>query len=138
MFDDNDVFEEPIRNGRVAEWYKKLDAIIEGTYKSKLTEKQKEERLKLAKVGKYREWEFDIKRYHEILAEVIDRHSEKMYKAGINYYRKNYSEAKLLTDEEIIVKGLYKQLYVDCQKDSKEKRDYYKELEKKLYSGELL
>lgn len=119
-------------------WCIKMELVLRGKYKSKYTREEKEEILKKNKVGKYREWEFNITRYNEIVDKVLGDHSENMVNAGIRYYRENYQQAQSMTDEEIIVTGLYKQMYRDKQKIIKELRREEKELEKQLYSEDIL
>lgn len=119
-------------------WCIKMDQVLRGKYKSKYTTEQKEEILKKNKVGKYRDWEFNVARYNEILDKVLGDHSQNMINAGIRYYRTNYEQAQFMTDEQIILSGLYKQMYRDKQKIVKEVRKEQKELEKKRYSEELL
>lgn len=119
-------------------WCIKMELVLRGKYKSKYTREEKEEILKKNKVGKYREWEFNITRYNEIVDKVLGDHSENMVNAGIRYYRENYEQAQSMTDEEIIVTGLYKQMYRDKQKIIKELRREEKELEKQLYSEDIL
>lgn len=118
-------------------WYKKMDDILFGRHKSKYTSEEKEQILKNNKIGKYREWEFNSTRYNEILDKILGEHSENMINAGIRYYRANYEEAQFLSDEEIILRGLYKQMYIDKQKVAKEIRKENDKIEKTLYSEEI-
>lgn len=108
-------------------------------YPSKYTPEERDRIMKENKIGPYRTWEFDINRWNQIIDEVEDYNSTRMITAGVTYYRNVYSdEAQFLSDEEIINRGLYKQLYQDRANEAHEFRRENKELEKNAYSEEFV
>lgn len=119
--------EKELRELGVFDWYHRVYGYITGEKRSKLTYDERDAINKKLKIGKYREWTFDDKRFNEIVEECFNKHSKKMMKAGVNYYRKHYEDAKFLTDQQILDQGLYKQMYRDCQTRAKNKRNKEKE-----------
>lgn len=119
--------EKELRELGVFDWYHRVHGYITGEKRSKLTYDERDAINKKLKIGKYREWTFDDKRFNEIVEECFNKHSKKMMKAGVNYYRKHYEDAKFLTDQQILDQGLYKQMYRDCQTRAKDKRNKEKE-----------
>lgn len=85
----------------------------------KLTPEEKDRLSRKYKIGKYREWVFDEKRLREITENYESGHKLGMYKAGVNYVRRNYPEYKHLTDQEIIDKKIYRLLWQDTGKRKK-------------------
>lgn len=82
----------------------------------KLTPQEKDDLARKYKIGKYREWVFDEKRIQEITENYESGHKAGMYKAGVNYVRKNYPQYDSLTDQEIIDKEIYRLLWIDTGK----------------------
>ena len=108
-------------------------------YPSKYTEEERDRIMRENKIGPYRTWQFDISRWNRIMDEVEDINSSKMIMAGITYYRTHYpDDAQFLSDEEIITRGLYRQLFRDRADEAHEFRKENKELEKNAYSEEFV
>lgn len=106
----------------------------------KLSPEEKDSLSRKYKIGKYREWVFDEKRLQEITETYESGHKAGMFKAGVNYVRKNYPEYKHLSDQELIDKEIYKLLWIDIGKrkalKNLEEKEEQEEIDKDL--GEFL
>lgn len=100
------VYKNNTPKGLTVEFYKRL---TEG----KLTPEEDDYIRKKWKVGKYREWEFDLERFHEIADRVTNDYEDRAYTAAIAHVRKNYPDLNHLSDKEILKEGHYKLFWKD-------------------------
>ena len=71
-----------------------------------MTLEERDQILRLWKVGKYRDWVFDPKRLTEIAENSEKVGRSRIYRAAISHVRKNYPEYNSLTDQELIDQGI--------------------------------
>ena len=134
-------FDTQMTNVGAKAWYDMMVKRMKNPskYPSKYSPEEKDRIMRENKIGPYREWQFDIERWNQIVDEVEDYNSTRMITAGVTYYRNVYSdEAQFLSDEEIINRGLYKKLYRDRADEAHEYRRESKELKKNAYSEEFM
>lgn len=133
MLDEDGQANIALRN-----WYKKVDHFMKNPKKNtKYTPEQKDAKMRELKIGKYREWEFNIDRWNEICEEVADFLTDKAMNMRINYVRNFHPEYNDLSDEELITRGLHNLLYLDKAEDRKKARKERLELEQD-YKEQLL
>ena len=133
------VKESTLKSYGLWDWYLDMSNRMKNPkkYKSKYTPEQKDQKMKELKIGPYREWQFDQKRFDEIARDCYEDRSEAMIKQGITYAREQYPEYRDLSDEEIILKGYYKILFSDRMKKSQNTRSQLKEIKEADYADYL-
>lgn len=121
------------------EWYNEMSDRMKNPkkYKTK-TPEEKDRIMREAKIGPYREWQFDIDRFKQLCLECYNDRSDAMIMAGVTYLREKYPEYNYLSDEEVVIKGLHKILYQERIQKSKQTLQEYKELETSYYEESLL
>lgn len=121
------------------DWYQEMSDRMKNPKKyKKKTPEEKDAIMRKAKIGPYREWQFDQKRFNEIALECYNDRSDAMIMAGVTYLREKYPEYNYLSDEEVVIKGLHKILYQERIQKSKQTLQEYKELETSYYEESLL
>jgi vacuolar-type H+-ATPase subunit C/Vma6 len=127
---------DDIKGNCLLKWHKQMLRLLENPEKyRKYTPEETDKKLKELKIGKYREWSLDVKRFNEIVEQCSETISNRAIQNGVNYYRSNYEDAQFMSDEEIIESGLYKVFYKDRQathverrKEERETINYYKDI----------
>ncbi len=118
------------------DWYNDMSSHMKNPkkYKSKYTPEEKDMIMRELKVGPYRTWQFDKKRFDEIARDCYEDRSEVMIKQGVTYLREQYPQYSDLSDEEIITKGLYRILFSDRMKKSQYVREQQKKVNEADYA----
>lgn len=92
-------------------WYKQYLQWIKEGRPAKYTEKEKDEFYKKCKIGKYREWQFDEKRYQEIIADCVEGNKDKYKGKVYSWLRTHKPELANITWDEVVELNLHKEMY---------------------------
>ena len=95
----------------IESWYKQhLQWIKEGR-PAKYTEAEDDKIRKNLKIGKYREWKFDEKRYQEIVQECLEDNKDKYKGKVYTWLIAHKPELANITWEQIVELNLHKEMY---------------------------
>lgn len=93
------------------------DKLANGT----MSPEEKDAIMREWKVGKYKEWVFDINHFNELAANSEKDSQGRIYKAAINHIRANYPEYNDYSGKQLIDTGIVKLFWKD---KTSEKRKY--------------
>lgn len=134
------VKESTLKSYGLWDWYNDMSNRMKNPkkYKSKYTPEERDRIMREAKVGPYRTWQFDKKRFDEIAESCYEDRADAAIKAGVTYLREKYPEYDELTDEEVVIKGLHKILYRERMQKGHELRSEKKEAKEADYADFML
>ena len=95
----------------IESWYKQYLQWIKEGRPAKHTEAEKDAIYKKCKIGKYREWKFDEKRYQEIIESCAQNNKDKYRGKVYSWLRVHKPELAHITWEEIVELNLHKEMY---------------------------